>query len=307
MEIKSNNVLIGAFALAGIAAIFLFALWIGRFQLDRTYEYYEIVFEGSVSGLTKSGTVQYNGIQVGQVVDLRLARNDPSKVVALVELDARTPVKEDTEARLELFGLTGVALIELSGGSAGSPPLEAQGGRDYPVIKAEKSTIQQLFTSAPEAVDNANQLIHDLRVLVQRNDQNVTGIMTNLNTVSEKLAASSDALEETLENVNKISGNVESITAGADDILQQDVKRFVADARATANSYRKLGQQFESIVEGNRASIDRFAREGLGEMPLLIAEMRELVRNLDRVVERAEDNPGAFLLGNDVPEYQGAE
>jgi len=307
MEIKSNNVLIGAFALAGIAAIFLFALWIGRFQLDRTYEYYEIVFEGSVSGLTKSGTVQYNGIQVGQVVDLRLARNDPSKVVALVELDARTPVKEDTEARLELFGLTGVALIELSGGSAGSPPLEAQGGRDYPVIKAEKSTIQQLFTSAPEAVDNANQLIHDLRVLVQRNDQNVTGIMTNLNTVSEKLAASSDALEETLENVNKISGNVESITAGADDILQKDVKRFVADARATANSYRKLGQQFESIVEGNRASIDRFAREGLGEMPLLIAEMRELVRNLDRVVARAEDNPGAFLLGNDVPEYQGAE
>lgn len=307
MEIKSNNVLIGAFALAGIAAIFLFALWIGRFQLDRTYEYYEIVFEGSVSGLTKSGTVQYNGIQVGQVVDLRLARNDPSKVVALVELDARTPVKEDTEARLELFGLTGVALIELSGGSAGSPPLEAQGGRDYPVIKAEKSTIQQLFTSAPEAVDNANQLIHDLRVLVQRNDQNVTGIMTNLNTVSEKLAASSDALEETLENVNKISGNVESITAGADDILQKDVRRFVADARATANSYRKLGQQFESIVEGNRASIDRFAREGLGEMPLLIAEMRELVRNLDRVVARAEDNPGAFLLGNDVPEYQGAE
>ncbi len=307
MEIKSNNVLIGAFALAGIAAIFLFALWIGRFQLDRTYEYYEIVFEGSVSGLTKSGTVQYNGIQVGQVVDLRLARNDPSKVVALVELDARTPVKEDTEARLELFGLTGVALIELSGGSAGSPPLEAQGGRDYPVIKAEKSTIQQLFTSAPEAVDNANQLIHDLRVLVQRNDQNVTGIMTNLNTVSEKLAASSDALEETLENVNKISGNVESITAGADDILQKDVRRFVADARATANSYRKLGQQFESIVEGNRASIDRFAREGLGEMPLLIAEMRELVRNLDRVVARAEDTPGAFLLGNDVPEYQGAE
>ncbi|WP_420559196.1 MlaD family protein [Tepidicaulis sp.] len=307
MEIKSNNVLIGAFALAGIAAIFLFALWIGRFQLDRTYEYYEIVFEGSVSGLTKSGTVQYNGIQVGQVVDLRLARNDPSKVVALVELDARTPVKEDTEARLELFGLTGVALIELSGGSAGSPSLEAQGGQDYPVIKAEKSTIQQLFTSAPEAVDNANQLIHDLRVLVQRNDQNVTGIMTNLNTVSEKLAASSDALEETLENVNKISGNVESITAGADDILQKDVKRFVADARATANSYRQLGQQFESIVEGNRASIDRFAREGLGEMPLLIAEMRELVRNLDRVVARAEDNPGAFLLGKDVPEYQGAE
>jgi phospholipid/cholesterol/gamma-HCH transport system substrate-binding protein len=307
MEIKSNNVLIGAFALAGIAAIFLFALWIGRFQLDRTYEYYEIVFEGSVSGLTKSGTVQYNGIQVGQVMDLRLARNDPSKVVALVELDARTPVKEDTEARLELFGLTGVALIELSGGSAGSPPLEAGSDQDYPVIKAEKSTIQQLFTSAPEAVDNANQLIHDLRVLVQRNDRNVTGIMTNLNTVSEKLAASSDALEETLENVNKISGNVESITAGADDILQQDVKRFVADARATANSYRKLGQQFESIVEGNRASIDRFAREGLGEMPLLIAEMRELVRNLDRVVARAEDNPGAFLLGKDVPEYQGAE
>ena len=136
MEIKSNNVLIGAFAIGVMAALFLFALWIGRVQLDRTYNYYEVVFSGSVSGLTESGVVQYNGIRVGRVVDLHLADDDPSKVVALVELDARTPVKEDTQAQLALFGLTGVALIELTGGSSGSPALSVKRNESYPRIVA---------------------------------------------------------------------------------------------------------------------------------------------------------------------------
>ena len=77
METKSNNLLVGSFTLLVLGALFVFALWVGRVQLDRTYAYYELVFEGSVSGLRQASTVQYNGIPVGRVIDLHLAEDDP--------------------------------------------------------------------------------------------------------------------------------------------------------------------------------------------------------------------------------------
>ncbi|MEQ9143844.1 MAG: MlaD family protein [Parvibaculaceae bacterium] len=310
MEIKANNLLIGAFALGAIAALFLFALWIGRVQLDRTYAYYEIIFSGSVSGLTESGVVQYNGIPVGRVVDLRLDDDDPSRVVALVELDARTPVKEDTDARLELFGLTGVALIELTGGSAEAPALTPEPGRSYPVIVATPSAFQELFTSAPDAIQNANALVADVRVLVRENQQSVRRIMQNLETLSSDLAGSSGNIAETLKNIDAITGDVaaasgklESVAANVDDLLQNDVKGLVREAKAAAVSYRKIADELETVLSNNRGTINGFARDGLGQLPLLIEESREMVASLERFISRAEGDPARFLLGRDAPEY----
>src|SRR3546814_6392436 len=102
MEIKSNNILIGFSTLIVLVLILGFSLWISRVQLDRQYAYYKIVFSGSVSGLSKSGPVQFNGLPVGRVIDLSLAERDPSKVIAIIQVDARTPVKQDSIAQLEI-------------------------------------------------------------------------------------------------------------------------------------------------------------------------------------------------------------
>lgn len=310
MEIKSNNVLIGTFAIGVIAALFLFALWIGRVQLDRTYDYYEIVFSGSVSGLTESGVVQYNGIRVGRVVDLHLAEDDPSKVVALVELDARTPVKEDTEAQLALFGLTGVALIELTGGSAGSPGLGIKGDQSYPRIEATPSTFQELFMSAPDAIENASALVTDVRALVRDNERSIKRIMANMEKLSVDLAEGGSDVATTLENINKIttdvaaaSGKLEALATSTNTLVEGDVRGLVQEARAAAASYRKVGQELEMVMSNNRGAINGFARDGLGQLPLLIEEARDMVASLDRFVSRAEGDPARFLLGRDAPEY----
>lgn len=303
MEIKSNNVLIGLFALGGLGALFLFALWIGRVQLDQTYKYYEVIFPGSVAGLTESGVVQYNGIPVGRVVELRLAVDDPSKVVAFVEVDARTPVKEDTNAQLELFGLTGVGFIELSGGSQASPPLMPKGSETYGTIYAAQSNFQELFMSAPDAIQNANALIVDLRVLVRENRQSVAQVMRNMETLSAQLAGSSNDIAETLANINSISASLEGVATSADELLQDDVAVLIREARMAATSYRKVADELEDILGDNRPAIDRFAQDGLGQLPRLIEESRDMVAALERFVSRAEGDPALFLLGRDAPEY----
>ena len=85
METKANYILIGAFTLIGILIGFGFVLWLAKVEVDRQYAYYDILFD-NVSGLSEAGDVRYNGLPVGQVVELRLAPQDPSKVLVRIEV-----------------------------------------------------------------------------------------------------------------------------------------------------------------------------------------------------------------------------
>ncbi|MBV1885728.1 MAG: MCE family protein, partial [Parvibaculaceae bacterium] len=210
MEIRSNNVLIGGFALIVVLAAFLFSFWLARVQINQTFDYYEVVFGGSVSGLTDGGSVQYNGIRVGKVMDLRLDEKDPSRVIALIQTEATTPVKTDTKVSLQFTGLTGVALIQLEGGSRSAPRLEPKEGETYAKIIAEPSAFQEIFKSAPAVLTNVNELIEKLQTVVTQNQKNVTGIVKNIETLTGELAGSSVDIKETLRNVNGITRNVKN-------------------------------------------------------------------------------------------------
>lgn len=300
MEIKSHNVLIGSFVLTTLLAIVIFAMWIAQIQLDRQYTYYHIVFEGSVSGLGKSGAVQYNGLPVGKVSDLYLAEDDPNKVIALVQLDSRTPVKEDSVAKLELYGLTGVALIEITGGSPNSPMLKPKPGEQYATITAAQSTLQELAASAPEAMQEARATLGQIKMLVSENQQSIHDTLDNIKELTDALAASSSDIQKTMENLSQASVQVNSLTRDANSLMKNDVRGFLDDASATARSFRQLSDQLETISRVNGPALG----DGISELPGLVSDMRALVTSLDKIASKAQDDPARFLLGNNVPEVE---
>lgn len=300
MEIKSNNVLIGAFTLAAIVGIFLFLLWVSGVQLNKQFAYYKIVFDGSVSGLSESGPVQYNGLPVGKVTDLRLMDNNPNKVVAIIEIDARTPVKEDSVAQLELSGLTGVAFIQLTGGSPESAPLVAKPDQDYPVIRAAPSSLQDLLKSGPETLQNANELIKELNKLVAENQKSVNEALSNLAVMSKALADSSDDVTVALKQLSEASRHLNSISRSADGLMKEDVKAFIGDAREAARAYREVAEELDAVLKQSGPGLGA----GLAQLPQLVAETRSLVTSLDRIASRAEDDPARFFVGRNVPEVE---
>lgn len=117
METRANYALIGIFTLAVIASAFGFVLWFSGGDKSGGQRTYKIVFGGSVSGLLPGAPVRFNGVSVGDVTKIDFIPQDPGHVSALVEIDARVPIRVDTKARLEATGLTGVASIALSGGT----------------------------------------------------------------------------------------------------------------------------------------------------------------------------------------------
>ena len=173
METRANYVLIGAFTLAAAAFMLLFGLWAAKYTSDKDWRHYDVVFDAAVTGLTEGGSVQYNGISVGSVDDLRLDPDDPRKVIARVKLRAETPVKTDTHAKLSFTGLTGTAFIQLTGGSPDAPRLVGRND-EVPVIQTEASALQNI-------AETANKLVTRLdKVLSGKNIENIEKTLAHL-------------------------------------------------------------------------------------------------------------------------------
>ncbi len=160
METRAHHVLIGLFTVIVVAGALLFGLWLAKSNVDSEFKYYEVVFNEAVSGLSRGSSVEYSGIKVGDVVNLRLDPNDPRRVLARVRLSGETPVKQDTQAKLALTGITGTSIIQLSGGTPQSPVLTGHDG-EPPVIIAAPSPIARLLNNSDDLMTSINLLLHN--------------------------------------------------------------------------------------------------------------------------------------------------
>src|ERR1700724_7744 len=141
MKARASNLMIGTTTLAVIAAAFVGMLAIQRIRAVRQQGPLRIVFEGSASGLRKGGSVNFDGVQIGEIKSLTL--DNPRKVVAFVMVDNNAPIRKDTVVGLEFQGLTGVAAVSLTGGAAAAAPvpLDADG---IPTLTADLSETESI-------------------------------------------------------------------------------------------------------------------------------------------------------------------
>src|SRR5690606_29524638 len=121
-----------------IAAI-ITGFWLSVGLKSESYKLYEVFMDESVSGLSKSAPVKYNGVEVGMVKDISLDPQRPDVVRLILQVKSDTPITENTRAVLDTQGLTGIAYLGLNGGKPGAPPLVRKRGQEYPVIESAPS------------------------------------------------------------------------------------------------------------------------------------------------------------------------
>ncbi|MFN5280263.1 MlaD family protein, partial [Bradyrhizobium sp.] len=146
MEIRAPYVVVGAFVLSAIVAVFGFVYWLDNVGGIGKRESYQLVFTDPVPGLLVGAGVLFNGIRVGEVTALELVPERPREVHATIAVAERTPVHSDTRVGVDFQGLTGVPVIALEGGDdPAAPPARA------PLV-AEKGAGRSLTQAARDAL-----------------------------------------------------------------------------------------------------------------------------------------------------------
>jgi phospholipid/cholesterol/gamma-HCH transport system substrate-binding protein len=264
METRANHVLVGAFTLAVLAAAFGFVWWFAGVGKTSERAIYRIQFQGAVSGLTPGSGVQFNGIRVGDVTSLNFDPQDPAKVVARIEVFKNTPIRTDTRARLEMTGLTGGAVIQLTGGSqtAESFPLvttESGDPNNAPVLIAEGSAFQDILESARTVLDQARTTFGDIRGLVGNSRGSIERSLQNVEQFTAALAANSGDLKSFMQNtgvaarqIGNLADNLVPLVTDVQNLVRavdvNKVDQTMSNAVAFTDSLKKAGPQVEKAL-----------------------------------------------------------
>lgn len=286
METKVNFVVVGLFTLLLSVAFVAGVLWLSagkRYSMP--VDTYVADMQESVSGLNLNAPVKYRGVEVGQVRKISLNKANLEQVRLELAIERGIPIKQDTTATLKSQGLTGIAFIELSGGTAASPLLVAQQGEDYPLIKTGTSLLGRLdasmsglLGSLSKTAESANEVLDD------DNRKALKRILADLSVVSGTLAARRGELDKTIAN-----------TASISEQLPQLLERI---NKATAN-IEKMTQETSRASSSARKTLDEVANEGLPQAERMMGDMRELIAALQRVTAQVEQNPGVLLRGTE--------
>ena len=186
MNGKTNYVLIGVFVLLLTLTFISVILWLSAGGTGRVYKEYLVYMKESVSGLSRDNVVKYHGVDVGRVREIGLDPLRAGEVRLLLQIDEDTVLREDTVATLETQGLTGLAFINLTGGSAASPQLQARPGEKYPVIESRRSTWGRLDRAVEELVSNLIDVSKLLKVVLsEENKQSLTRTLAHLDNLTE--------------------------------------------------------------------------------------------------------------------------
>lgn len=308
METKAHHALVGFFVVFLTAAGAFFALWLGQISLDKEYREYDIVFTGTVTGLRQAADVRFNGIQVGEVIDLGLNPEDPNQVIARIRVDADTPVKTDSTAQLDFQGLTGLSYILLSGGSNGASLLHEQSGSRVPRIYARQSDLEELFAGGETTLEAAQQALARISTLLSdENIESATAMLNNLEELSEQLSDSGTLMRELRDALTVIEDAGQNLSAAGASLTQtsQTVNTYVVNdltpatqnTNLAAQSIDQTAKMTAQTLEELRPSLEEFAHTGLPELTLAIEDMRRLLGNVERISVELEDNPTGFIAG----------
>lgn len=193
METRAPFIVVGAFVLAAIGAIFGFVYWLNNTGGLGKRDTYQVQFNGSVSGLLVGAAVLFNGIKVGEIVGLGLAPDSPRRVKATIAVAQGTPVRRDTKISLEFQGLTGVPVIALEGGQ------ETTASGDVGVLVAEEGAGQSMTQAARDALRRVDSVLSE-------NAGPLRSTIANLQTFSEGLAKNTPRLDGIISGVERMTG-----------------------------------------------------------------------------------------------------
>jgi phospholipid/cholesterol/gamma-HCH transport system substrate-binding protein len=293
-----NYPLVGLFVLVLGAVLVAIVLWLasgGAFR--QKFDLYLAVSDESVAGLNLNAPVKYNGVDVGQVRDIRLDPANQERVNLLFAIERGTPIKEDTVAVLKIQGLTGIAYVELSGGTRDSPLLRATGQNRYPLIPTKPSLsarLENVLSNVLAKLDSTSSSINS--ILSDANKAAFSSALADIAVISRTIADRKDTLDAGIASAARTFENASRASAQAGPAIER-INRASDAIEKMGNEVARTSASAGRTMDSAGADISRFTAETLPELERLFGELNVLAASLRRLSDQTERNPSGLLFG----------
>ncbi len=308
MDRDANYVAVGAFVLLVIAMAGSFVFWYTDQQDKRSYQRYEIYFQGTVSGLTAGSPVRYLGVDVGKVVRILLDPEQRKRVLVIADIDSTAPIDGRTLASLSLQGVTGLLFIDLQQDKRAAATESPAQGQHYPLIQSVPSDFDVLLSSLPALATHAIELVdHVNQVFSEQNVRDLHITLENARLASERLPSTLRGIQELSAEIGRASQQIAGAATDLHGITTQaapDVKAALANLRQLTASLAATSEHLDRFVTDNAPGLSQFTSQSLPEFERLLRESRAAASDFRELSRTLKRNPSLLLYEST---YRGVE
>jgi phospholipid/cholesterol/gamma-HCH transport system substrate-binding protein len=316
MESRVNYTAVGIFVLILASALITFAFWLGKYnQDDGNYHRYRVYITESISGLAPEAAVKFNGVDVGKVESIRINPDNSEEVELTLKIEKETPIKTDSSAVLKFYGITGLAFIEIIGGSKNAPLLTTN-THTFNTIRSSPSLITRLDESlsnvasklsvtldradrlfSDQNVDNIAQSLIHLRSLTAQID----GYQNEVKTLLAQTKAMENNVTESLGAVKEAAGSVKNSSENFNTLMQTKMSATLESLAATSSKSHTLIQKLETSVDRGDYDLRSIAAPASSELGTLLEQTRTLTHEMEMTLRSLRESPSDLLFKKSTP------
>ncbi len=285
----SEEIKVGSMVVVSIVIFLIALVFVGGVNLFRTKKVIYTTYFKFAGGLEPGSFVRFGGMKVGTVQEAEIDPGDSTRIRVRLKLDAGTPIRTNSNARISSLGFLGDNYVEVSPGTREAPKLPPNS--DIP--STEIVQLADVFANVNNITLSANKLVTDLddRVLVVTD--NVNQLIANLNEVVNE--PNRKHFEAAIANVDAMLAEMRpELKTSLDNISKASAKvgPTIDSARATMDKANKTVESMNSMLEENRPALHENLlrlRESLVEAQRLIGDIDDTLNsnrsNLDETLE----------------------
>ncbi|MXP10220.1 MlaD family protein [Pseudoblastomonas halimionae] len=311
METRANYIWVGAVTLALLAALALAIVWLAQLGEGQKKEY-DIFFPQSVDGLAIGSPVSFSGVAAGEVKQIELWPEDPSKVRVRIEVKEDVPIRQGTEAFVQ-GSFTGVSTIQLTGAQKNTPQITKLGPEGKPVIPPRQGGLGAILSNAPEVLEKLSTLTERLSELLNSDNQkSLAGILENTERLSgsvadqaPRISATMAELDRTLAAATGALEEFQNVAASTDSFLKNDGTKLSNELTATLARWKQSADTLDETLSSVQPAARRVNETTLPAAEAAIKDLQATTRALRRLTERIEEQGATGLISSPpLPDYE---
>lgn len=285
MEKNEHYIIVGSFVLIAILGLIAFALWLNGTRGIHDYLYYQIHFHESVNGLSNGSPVTYRGVDIGNVVSIKIDPAEANTIVTRVRVLADAPIRQDTSAMLKIQGITGTRYIDLSGGEVIQPAIKGGSADkgDLPEITSKYSDIATLENEVPKLVDKASAIATQAdHLLDDESLAHTHAILQRWDDISKNLEQQTIQLDAIIKTTDHLVQTTDKVMSQID---AADINGTLKQLHATSIQLNKL-----------TTSTNTAAAESFENFDDLVLDTKKTSQEIRALAHNLNENPSQVLF-----------